>query len=1323
MYTVRVTFEVMVLVFIGVCYLKQSLNCNTFDSHSTNGWDANGVRIMFPRIKNVSVRINAVFAISFFSVGLFTPSFAATLIANGKAWDKESTWQDGEIPNAPGAVLNTGTDHYTISGMYTNYVIGTIETPSSTMPVPVKGKAFYIHANESGNSNLGETIAPTHSSYRWTVNTNSIVLDNGTSPAKFAIGHNDGNAEPFRYVIDVPVVLRSNLLIDHDYIDATPDNFFNLPNWGVAFARSISDDGLSKGITIDMAEENLGVAFFSDNTFSGDITVQKGVLRAKDPSPVQGELRTPFGKNNTIIATSTSSSVDLGGMAMGESQTLRLKGKTDTTYGTLFSTWQNASEYADWRGGVVLEGDIGIGGSFNEYPLNHPGNVKVSGNISESSASAVYILDGHTIFSGDNNFSGGIVLKKGKFTAKKQSSFGSGTFVFAGGTYKVSSSCDADPFLEDVRADSMVKIDVDEGVEFPISIGDTSVSEFEKKGMGALVFTNIASGIKNHFKTYMKEGDVIFDIRDSALSNKSFIPVCVCLNGNIRYIVRGNPDVPLNVHHYLQEIENGKSIVFRAEDSQTMFIEGIEGKSGNNVIFFEQVNGGKIHGWIGNTEMGYLDPSYIYGDSWASKGTDKVVAFNNFSSDWSGGVVDVTPALASQSVPNGTTVAALRFNTPVEGDELCLTLGGRLTLNDKGGTILVGSGMGSTTVRITGGELALASAGKHLRIINMNPLAPIEIDSDLIDNGNTSLHVSGVGCVKIRGTNKLAGKVYVSGKATLDIDTPSRLGIAQTANLYLNGGTLKTHGSFNLAEGHGNYFNFYVNAPGGAIDVSGENDVLEFANGANLNLANLQHSGGYFVKKGPGTWMPSHGKMDNLIVEEGTFSMPPAKSAYNNGLSENPGNITVKNGATLRGAFLASPTQAVRGGGEVSEAGGKKTLTAGSGDMKVDVWGQTLSLGSANYSWGHISRTTSFFRGTNTITIFSSEPGGFIETKKMYEMNFEGCFDIRIPTKSDNKDCILPKAEWSVAKNVTNIFYHVMAPTLNVHFGALTGEGCVIADSAQTYTPGYLFVGRDIEETKYFEGTLSVKNGAGSCGTMQLIKTGSNKWGLAGNANRFDGAIVVRNGALLVANDSPAESVNEGALGNTRVYIGDAETPQDGIPSLLADGSYEIGNEIRVHDSSPESVMPTVGGTAKANGARFTGDVVLYRSACFHAEKETSVTFSGGFTDNGYAISKTGEGTVALLSDVAVSSINGGTIETDGKVTFAEGAVIDVSDWSEAAFSDKEMRYILVEAQGGIEGFNRVTLEGVGANSTWRLVSSGTRVTLASYNGTTILIK
>ena len=41
-YTVRVAFEVMVFICIGVCYPKLSLNCNTIASHSPNEWDANG---------------------------------------------------------------------------------------------------------------------------------------------------------------------------------------------------------------------------------------------------------------------------------------------------------------------------------------------------------------------------------------------------------------------------------------------------------------------------------------------------------------------------------------------------------------------------------------------------------------------------------------------------------------------------------------------------------------------------------------------------------------------------------------------------------------------------------------------------------------------------------------------------------------------------------------------------------------------------------------------------------------------------------------------------------------------------------------------------------------------------------------------------------------------------------------------------------------------------------------------------------------------------------------------------------------------------------
>ena len=41
-YTVRVDFEVMVFVCVGVCHPEQSLNCSTIASHSPNEWGANG---------------------------------------------------------------------------------------------------------------------------------------------------------------------------------------------------------------------------------------------------------------------------------------------------------------------------------------------------------------------------------------------------------------------------------------------------------------------------------------------------------------------------------------------------------------------------------------------------------------------------------------------------------------------------------------------------------------------------------------------------------------------------------------------------------------------------------------------------------------------------------------------------------------------------------------------------------------------------------------------------------------------------------------------------------------------------------------------------------------------------------------------------------------------------------------------------------------------------------------------------------------------------------------------------------------------------------
>jgi hypothetical protein len=57
---VRVAFEVMVFICIGVCYPKQSLNCNTIASHSPNEWDANdkcwnNLKVVFSNYSNIKV--------------------------------------------------------------------------------------------------------------------------------------------------------------------------------------------------------------------------------------------------------------------------------------------------------------------------------------------------------------------------------------------------------------------------------------------------------------------------------------------------------------------------------------------------------------------------------------------------------------------------------------------------------------------------------------------------------------------------------------------------------------------------------------------------------------------------------------------------------------------------------------------------------------------------------------------------------------------------------------------------------------------------------------------------------------------------------------------------------------------------------------------------------------------------------------------------------------------------------------------------------------------------------------------------------------------
>ena len=203
-------------------------------------------------------------------------------------------------------------------------------------------------------------------------------------------------------------------------------------------------------------------------------------------------------------------------------------------------------------------------------------------------------------------------------------------------------------------------------------------------------------------------------------------------------------------------------------------------------VHFQSIAGGTLRaaGLAANSRIGSwatyganLSETPFASDWAATDAAGRIVAFAGYSLDafGPGNHTDV----ASEGLA-GSETASLRFNT-AEGS----VTSGSLTLSD-GGLLITSNYTGGTPV---GSGVALSSASGDLIIHNF-------ATGDVTLAGNLTggaVVFNGTGRTLLDGINTYTGTTFVTGAATLVVDSLDR--IATSSDLYLNGGELELSGS------------------------------------------------------------------------------------------------------------------------------------------------------------------------------------------------------------------------------------------------------------------------------------------------------------------------------------------------------------------------------------------------------------------------------------------------------------------------------------------------------------------------------------------------
>jgi autotransporter-associated beta strand protein len=1149
----------------------------------------------------------------------------------GSDYGRTNNWLGGAVAEGAGATLFS------------------TSWPQMDLPVPALGGPT--------NVTLGHLIVPESASVSATVvispgfgaygHTESLILDSGAEGVPATI-QNNCVTNKGRMKIRSDIRLQSDLLVSYN-----PTNQWSGPNTALYLTGNISEDGTRRGLTVLNLVPGNQVSLFGDNTFSGDIEVKQGIVRAQAYTRLGGGGR-QFGRDNTLIATNANSQIDLGGFSFGPDQRLLLSGCGVGGVGVLAASQQSPCYTSVWAGPITLAGDSAVGmGFIKSYPRSVGSAIALTGAIGEQGAGRALIKNSpNTLFlRGINTYSGGTILSNGYLSATCKENLGTGPLIFAGGAFLFETPWDLTSVAGLVltnKADVRLRTG-DLNVTFNGALGPFGGQVF-KSGLGTLTLTRAGQ----HQNLHVSSGAVNLDYTAN-LEAKLPAAWYVSLYNNASLNIIGGAQPFTNTIHSLNPQAGCAGVLSLSGAAGTRY--NPEGTAACGVGAGESLDLRVQAGTTLSLARSGLDASMLNsritynGGAFVSRIADgTAIPYASASTDWdleTARHMDVTAATPT-AVPADAKIRTLRFNDPAAG---LLTLAGDTGLTN--GAILVTAAMGANAVHIQGGTLT-SSQGNELTVHQYNTQAVLRLSSVLTNtpaSGALTLTKTGPGTLVLSDVpNTFSGTLYVIG-GTLEIESAQAFGATNRYVYVYNGATLRLRGQQIFGVPNSNSLLF--NEAGGRIDVpdAGDRAIFIGRTGAQSHGLLTKTGKGMFTIAGNWSMMANETFLDTMAktfaVEEGTLDISKNGAGPRLISGEKTGTVLVRNNAVLRGALFLSGNGATNGGGSSEdEAGGYHLRVEETGGM-VDLDGVSVNMGVS----GGETYSSDFLSGTGRLTITnSSATAATVSFNGAHLNRFAGIFE---GAKYYNRNIGggVPNGEFSVPEGVAVDFGWSSFPNTTA-LGRLTGSGSFGGKCPDNQAQPPLLVGRNVDETFEYSGYLwGTYNGPGNAAfPFRYIKVGSNAWRISGTTNAMTSDVTIRCGTILVGADSPGNGA-VGALGKARAVAGDEGTLAGDSPALLTDGAYAVGNALALGGTAGTL---TLGGNQTAGASLFTSALSLTRDVCLHAENtdENGVTFSGTISGPG-GITKAGVGTVYLtgaVSNAGPTVVQAGQLVMQGNV-------------------------------------------------------------------------
>jgi autotransporter-associated beta strand protein len=1116
------------------------------------------------------------------------------------------------------------------------------------LPVPALGVSTNVtlgHLIVPESASVGSTIvmSPGFGAYG---HTESLILDSGAEGVPATL-QNNCVTNTGRMRIRSDMQLQSNLLISYN-----PTNKLIKPGTAVYLTGNISEDGSPRGLTVSNGVPGNQVALFGDNTFSGNIEVQQGILRAQAYTRLGGEGH-QFGRDNTLIATNADSQIDLGGFSFGPDQSLLLSGCGVGGMGVLAASQQSPCYTSVWAGPITLAGDSAVGMGFSHHYVRSVGSaIAFTGAIGEQGSGRTLIKNSlNTLFlRGTNTYSGGTIVSNGYLSAICKENLGTGPLIFAGGAFLFETPWDITSAGLVLTNKTDVRLRTgDLNVTFSGALGPFAANVY-KSGLGTLTLTRTGQ----HQNLLICSGAVNLDYT-SQIEPKLPVAWYVNLYNNASLNIIGGAQPFTNTIHSLNpqagcagvlSISGAAGTRFNPEGSASCAVgagESLDLRVQEGTTLSLSRSG--LADNMLNTRITYGGGAFV---SRIADGT--AIPYASASTDWdtvTARHMDVTAATPA-SVPADAKIRTLRFADPAAGQ---LTLGGDTGLTN--GAILVTAAMGSTAVHIQGGTLT-SSQNNELTIHQYNTQAVLRISSVLTNTpagGALTLTKTGPGTLILSDVpNTFSGTMYVIG-GTLEIESGQAFGATNRYVYVYNGSTLRLRGQHIFGVPNSNSLLF--NEAGGRIDVpdAGDRAIFIGRTGAQAHGLLTKTGKGMFTIAGNWSMMANESFLDDLektfAVEEGTLDISKNLAGPRLISGEKRGTVIVRNNAVLRGALFLSGNGATNGGGSSEDE-------QGGYHMRVEATGGIVDLDGVSVNMGVVGVETyscDFISGPGCLTITnSSATAATVSFNGAHLNHFTGHFD-GAKYYLRNIGGGVPNGEFSVPEGVA-VDYGGSSFPYTIALGRLTGSGVFGGKCPDNQAQPPLLVGRDADETFEFSGYLwGTYNGPGNAAfPFRYIKVGSNAWRISGTTNAMISDVAIRSGTILVGADSPGQGA-VGALGKANVVLGDAETGLSDA-ALLSDGAYTVGNSLVLSSTGGDI---TLGGNQTTGASLFTSALTLPRDVTLTSANtdENGVTFSGAVSGPG-GITKTGVGTVYLtgvVSNAGPTAVQAGQLVIQSNVT------------------------------------------------------------------------